>query len=489
MRKIILALFFFFVHIDGVCFAQQEILNKRTYNQNAFDIGNGKKKYVIHTAHVNYKDPKTGAFEKIDTRLELDAVDKKWKLSKASYLPKIPQYADDWFEFYNNYEGANHTIRAKPVCAHVKGEMHNNADDGNFVLYKDAFGKGIDLKVYAYWAGLKKVIVINKKPTDTTKELFFDFEMDLPRDKANKELVKSIENQVWTKTSQLEFKGKILKIGPEKKESYFRDARVWDSSELNESVDIILYVKDGRTYLRKIITPEVLQKAVYPLYTDHPTSYYEGAGDGFVQNVNASWTTVRGATTGSTADYTSTSFDVNTVKVTTNYYIRRVFLPIDTSGIDDAATIESASLNLYIISNRFFDEVTSNYIAFVQTTQASTTTLSTKDFDTCGELNSPSEGARLNESDHTTSQYYQINLNSTGLTWISKTGFSKFGMRTGLDIENVTPITSTNTVSIRSSEYSGTTTDPYLEVTVSDSGDTNYFPFNSINVGINVGVF
>src|SRR3990167_10899601 len=127
----------------GICnFCYSEPLN---YNTDVFDLGRGQKNYKCHSAHINYKNSR-GEFEKINTALIFD-IDKKWKQSKASYHCSIPEYADDWFEFYNVYEGANHNIKAKPVCSYSKGEYFIG-DDGQGVIYRNAFGQDIDLKVY-----------------------------------------------------------------------------------------------------------------------------------------------------------------------------------------------------------------------------------------------------------------------------------------------------------------------------------------------------
>ena len=81
-------------------------LNERSYTRKVFDLGNGKKRYKFHIAHKHYKD-ELGVFQDIDTTLYFDGT---YKQNKASYHCKIPKYSDDWFEFYNNYEGADHTV-------------------------------------------------------------------------------------------------------------------------------------------------------------------------------------------------------------------------------------------------------------------------------------------------------------------------------------------------------------------------------------------
>ena len=166
-----------------------EITSERTYNQKVYDLGSGQKKYQIHTAQIHYQD-ENGDYQNIDTSLTFDDKEKVYKHTKASYFPKLPEYADSWFEFYNNYQGADHTIKAKPQASHVKGEYFTEKDGSKGVLYQNAFGEGIDLKVYSYWEGLKKVIVINEQPKDTEHDLTFDFELDLPQ--GNKGKVKDL---------------------------------------------------------------------------------------------------------------------------------------------------------------------------------------------------------------------------------------------------------------------------------------------------------
>jgi hypothetical protein len=475
-----------------VASAATELTAQRTYNQDVFDLGNGQKNYKIHVAQINYKDT-DGSFKKIDTAISANGFIGNWKSEKASYKSVLPEYADEWFEFYNGYEGANHTIKARPVCDHVKGEVFNGTSEGNFVLYKDAFGKGIDLKVYTYWAGLKKVIIINEKPADTKNDLTFDFELILPKRLESSEMkeapiVDAKSATSWNKEKALDFTSKTLKIGFDDKCSYFRDAKVWDSGELKQSVDISLYTKDGKIYLRKTIKADILEKAVYPLFTDHPTNYSVGVGDGVVSgSLNGSWDTVHNATTG-TADYgfgnSPPGFLANTQYIPVPLYnVYRGFIPIDTSGIDDGATISSAKIYFYANSKNG-----SGAIGVVQSSQASTSSLTGDDFDNCGSVHSPTEGAtRVNVADITTSQYNYISLNSTGIGWIDKTGFTKLGFRESRDLDDTTPTGQTNYVTFNGSETTGPSTDPYLEVTVAgDSNNTT--PRQSIGQGIGVGI-
>lgn len=467
MKKLIGVIAFFF--ITSHAFAADEIISQRTYNQKVYDLGNGQKNYKIHVAQIHYKDGQ-GNFQQIDTKLAFDDKSKTWKHSKASYRPTIPEYANGWFEFYNNYEGANHTIKARPICDHVKGVYTESAEDGNYVLYKDAFGKGIDLKVYSYWAGLKKVICINEKPIDTSKDITFDFELELPLTKSSEISTASIKvtspTGIWDKTSQLDFTDKTIKIGEQGKESYFRNAWLWDSGELRQPVDIELYVQGNKTYLRKTIKADVLEKAVYPLYTDHPTSYYAGVGDGHVTNGTVDWDTIHNATTGTSASSTFAWVEASNVIT-----IRRTFFPIDTSGIADGDTITAAILYLYCNTKINSDNDGQDYINIVQTSQANPTVLAVADYDKCGSVHTPSTGATaIDIGDIATSSYNAFTLNETGRSWIDKVNANNtlLGAREGHDLEDA-PAAAQNQVKFITSEDTSGTKDPYLDVTVSAS--------------------
>jgi len=443
-----------------------ENIAERSYTRKVYNLDNGQKRYLFHIAHKHYKDG--DIFRNIDTTLKTKLLG-GWQNDKASYHCQIPEYSDDWFEFYNAYEGANHTIKAKPVCNHVKGEYFKG-EDGNGVLYKDAFGKGIDLKVYAYWAGLKKVIIINKKPKDTSKDLTFDFEIKLPQ---GKDKVKDKQGNVWDKHSTLNFKDKKLLIGEDGKESYFRNASVWDSggvNGINRAVDIQLYNQGTKIYLRKTIEAETLQNAVYPIYTDHPTTYESGTGDGYCwykSQIGSSWDVAHDAAdSGFVAS--DSLYVLSNSDISSKGGFSRAFVPIDTSGIDDGATISAATLYLWAWAAYNQDNDGDDWINIVQATApaTATTALVTGDYDLCGSIDNPTEGSTRRDitTDITVNAFNSFALNSTGIGWIDKTGTTKFGVREGHDcIDSPMSVNTLNYVLFRSEETDAK--EPYLDVT------------------------
>ncbi len=452
-----------------------------SYNADLMTLKNGEKKLRIFASHVNYRDGKQ--YRRINTYLNFDPLLSKWGQNRASYSCSLPQYADDWIDFTSGYLEANISIKARALASHVLGVLRNGEPDGNYILYPNAFGKGIDLRIYAEEDGLKKVIVINSKP-NLIADMSFDFELDLPSAKP----ILDNSNNPWDRSSRLDFSSKTLLIGDRGKELYFRDALLWDSSGMIEPVKIELYRSKGAIYLRKTVPAKFLEKAIYPVSTDHPTSYYSGSGDGYVEftstdvyDFDTVWDETHNATAGTSAHYTGAFACapelINDWATTFTLSLARAFYPFDTSALPDNATITAATLNLYCKEKRFGLTGSYDYINIVQTNQASSTALVNADFDQCGAIHSPTVGAsNVAISTLSTTAYTSISLNSTALGWISKTGYTNLGLRVGRDLADADPIgvddNDTDKARFYCSEQTGTDNDPYLEITVSEAPAT-----------------
>lgn len=199
------------------------------------------------------------------------------------------------------------------------------------------------------------------------------------------------------------------------------------------------------------------------------TTVYSAAGDGIIRNSatgssGAAWTTLRNAATGTVADATTNpqvavQCDQNSY-ADSKQYIDRAFFAFDTSGIPDGATIFSANLGFYVVTKT---STAGGDIALVAGTQASTSTLATSDFGSCG---TTEYATRRSFSGLTTSTYNEWALNSTGLAAISKTGFTKLVLRGSFDLDNSVPTSGQRSSidSARFSEHTGTSSDPYLTV-------------------------
>jgi len=212
------------------------------------------------------------------------------------------------------------------------------------------------------------------------------------------------------------------------------------------------------------------------------TTFYSSSGDGYVKYANAAdWATAQGSADGNAVDYTSADngeFCEVGIEGDGQYRITRGFLPFDTSGLPDTATILAATLSIYADSNVIDDDNDGDdWINIVQASQAATNQLVNGDYDTCGDsVDDPTEGAtRIDIGNINANQYNTWTLNATGRGWISKTGYTKLGVREGHDCLDNAYVGGTGTynrMGAYNSEETGTTKDPKLVVTYSEETTT-----------------
>jgi len=194
-------------------------------------------------------------------------------------------------------------------------------------------------------------------------------------------------------------------------------------------------------------------------------------GDGSIQNdvaVSVSWDTVHDAATGTAGDGSETTMEAG-ADFTDRWFLKRTFIPFDTSAIPGNALIQSATVQLWVTATVNDDNDGDDFINIVgPTTQASSSSLGTADFDQCGAVNDPQELAtRIDIGSLSTGQYNTWTLNATGLANITKGGITLFGAREGHDMLDNQPVLGTNegTKAIFSSaDNTGTSQDPILTV-------------------------
>jgi len=200
--------------------------------------------------------------------------------------------------------------------------------------------------------------------------------------------------------------------------------------------------------------------------------YYSRPGDGQVTaSGTTSWDTYHNATSG-TADYTSTEFGWAGGLNGSTYTVRRAFVVPNASGLPDDATIQGGTIYLCASSNG----TAVGSVGVVNSTQASSESLTANDFDNCGDTHSPTEGAtRIAHNTIVENEYFTITLNATGYGWISKTAYTYFGLRSDSDLDDSAPST-VNGANVWAEEATGTSQDPYLEVTYTETTlNSNFF--------------
>ena len=164
-------------------------------------------------------------------------------------------------------------------------------------------------------------------------------------------------------------------------------------------------------------------------------TFYSTASDGTLQNSGTDYTSVRNAATGivnDDAEYGRIGQE-NLLAPFDTYYIYRVGLFFDTSDLPDDCIITSATLSLYGVAD--FSDVDFDIIVV----NGSDLDVPMTGNDYGDLLDETTSGGAMNTADFITGGYNDISLNTIGLSWINKTGITKFGLRSSRDINGNTP--------------------------------------------------
>lgn len=198
---------------------------------------------------------------------------------------------------------------------------------------------------------------------------------------------------------------------------------------------------------------------------------YTSAGDGYVRkNDSTNWDTTHDATEGTLAIYTYTDDIVPRTGEESNgaYRIARAFIPFDTSGL--SGTVDSGSLNLKNKNSNVEDADAQAYIRIVEANNSlSILTRAVGDYNDCGDTDNPAACANdVDIADIIAESYEVFTLNSTGIAHINIGGNTIFGAREGHDVEDVAYAggTGVNLARFYTSQQTGTSDDPYLDLTL-----------------------
>ena len=177
------------------------------------------------------------------------------------------------------------------------------------------------------------------------------------------------------------------------------------------------------------------------------------------------FSTARGASTG-----TQSGAYVGCEKNGVPYYVFRNFTSYDTSSIPDHAIITSATL-AFVNSGK---DTSNDFNVCLTQSTAGDTSLADDDFNNIT-LNSPTELADRTAAVSTfdASATITFTLNASGLSHISKTGYTKFCFRSSKDVDNSTP-------TARSYCSMGTGT---FTINYTDGGNPMFFSDGGVTLG------
>ena len=201
----------------------------------------------------------------------------------------------------------------------------------------------------------------------------------------------------------------------------------------------------------------------------YPADGTNNTVDGRVFGSNATWSTIRGASAGSTAEPSITSGVVVQAETTGGLYnLSRCFFLFDTSALNiENLVIDNATFYVYPTGAGSNLEATNPAdLTLVGSTPASNTTLGAGDFDQLGTVKLSDTVFDLGTF-IAAGAYCGLGLNATGLAAIVTTGITKLGIRANNDYDNVHAPTARSYGSGVYADGGGTTTGPKLVVTYS----------------------
>ena len=225
---------------------------------------------------------------------------------------------------------------------------------------------------------------------------------------------KDPEGTIWIKENAVESKGFIWAKPP-----FAYDA---EGNDIPISAD-------------KIVKAEDLKSAKYPVTIDPTTQdITTSAGDGFLEGINSNYNTAWTNTSANTVDNTSTISYTGQYKFITTYNVWRAFLYFNTSAIPDDASISSANVSLRGAT----DYSTTDFNITIQNGQPTYPHDPMVKADYDKSFYGTTDGGSYNTSGYSTN-YMNIPMNSTGISWINTSGWTKLCLRSNRDISGTTP--------------------------------------------------
>ncbi len=458
---------------------ETEIMSERTERSQKYLVQrDGSLSYVYHlfASPVFYKNSATGLFDEIDTSIE-EGVD-TFVMSKASYHITLAKNLDVGTPFLIfDHDGQKLDI-STPMAKEKKQDVAKRADvqgpdliKNHRIAYSDIFGNGIGVEVTTLGQSAKEDVVIQNQDVlgDLSGKDYVEFPFDVDSDTLatitsdGSVLDRNADrgNEMGTSTFGPESQpaadlaqslkpittfvssSTVVVTDEQGVSTYIYPPIVEDSSGNIQSIDIEYTLTNKGFRMTKRVPVQFLLSAVYPIRTDATFSVISGSGDGYTRSSATSWSSVHDAvTTNNTLGYTNPTIRADSAYSAGTYYISRSFLPFDTSFLGSSAVISSSTLYITPDSRTVADSVAQNYLVVVgPTTQAATSSLVVSDYNKCGATTSPVQLSSRYAYSQTWSPGTAVAfpLNGSGTSTISKTGYTKLGIRSGFDVENVAP--------------------------------------------------
>jgi len=466
-----------------------EVIDKRGLTSSTFASTDDLKKNQYTTqfssAPIHYIDSESGWWRNIDTAWQTDS-DGSFYDKKNNYNSYVPKNSTDMNIIFDNvFENPDvstvsankhltktnrnrHSVSFKPISmqwVNDAGEEEkisnllsvDGTKDNDTVTYKNAFGAGNDIEIINLPDSLKKNIVLNNplnKATtfsnnDSSQYLDITFELNLfntkkvkvKDDKTNqtKNLANINDNDPISTKDSITIKDQNAEDNDDitDLQSRIKPAVACDAKNKCINIELKLTKANDKYYLTKHIPKSFLDNANYPIRTDTTTTYdSDSGGDGALRKDDSTYLGARNAASASLVQPSGIALcgqSYYCLDPAESFEIHRMYTPFNTTGLPDDATISGANFKFVVDSDgtsyRDFD------ITIVLTTQASGSALVLADYSTQG----TTSGGSVSTAGIAVGSYTTVAMNATGYGWISKTGYTKLGLRSSRDINADSP--------------------------------------------------
>lgn len=457
-------------------------------NHKTFDLGNGKKRHIISSRPLHYwtevgkgEHPDKAEWDDIDTTLRLEAVEGK-------------EYSSHFIADKNNFSTG---YRADGSSYKFAGFRLNEANQYETTLHA-VYLDGVEIPIpetliitqveqnvleHAISESVKIWNVVHPRyvrDAIKTTQYIQDFRIVYKVHLSGFTILNSHTIVDGVNEYQPNTKGDfVLQSDASAGEKIVTIPKpiMWtdDVDSLNRFCSEInhrLYEQDGVLYYEK--APNSLGRDW--LLANKPTLYIDGtayygapSNDAVFLGSGTSWDAIHDATSGTViTDNTTALFGSSYSKNT--YYIYRQCHEFDTSGIGDDAKITAASLYLKCADATYASAVLNVFQGFQATPPTG------GDYDAFGDTS-----FGRSSGDWAIDTYKSIALNSSGISAINKTGTTKLFFRDDYDL-NDEPPSGPSTIKFYMADYSGTDSDPYLDVSTGANVFYSVCPFGTGNL-------
>jgi len=208
----------------------------------------------------------------------------------------------------------------------------------------------------------------------------------------------------------------------------------YEQTNPSESIPLLYRIihQNGDTYLLTAIPYTTLTTMTFPVVIDPTITIYTSTSDSFLLNSGTNYTNAWSATASNgAADFTHIA--IGQKKVSTMYTIYRGYVFFNTSVLPSNAIIENASLSIY----KATDYSTTDFKVTLQNGMPTYphSPLVSSDYN---KAHYTGNGGTLNTAS-LVNGYNNITLNTTGLSWINRTNWTKLCLRSNKDISGTTP--------------------------------------------------